>query len=541
MAKKRTSPVADQLNVGPVVEKMVDPKIATDSVVDYPSVGEMNKPGIMPIFLLASMANKILPWGSDVAARDMQLRAFYPTEPVLLSAIYSVAARDASFAWEIVPTDPRVDSKNTRMAVTRMLESSGLGIGWVRFMSKTCLSLYTQDNGAFWELIRKEDRPDSPVINLNLLDSARCTRTGNPAVPVIYQDRNGKYHELKAHHVVTIEEMPSDIEEMYGVQMCAVTRALRLAQILLSILVYKDEKISGRNPRAIDVVSGLTNTQITDAIKLAEEVANNKGFARFINHVIVGSIDPTHVVSHERIDLASLPDNFNFDEEMKWYVALLAMAFGVDYQEFAPLPSGAMGSGAQSEILHLKTHGKGPATIMEIFTHILNSYVLPKNVRFKFKDHDARTEGAKADARYTRARDRSLRVTSGEIDGKAARDMAVADGDLPDWIAEEVTQREEEMQRKMEEQMQAQQDQQNQPGQEMNSSGQQIAGAQQGQMRGDNMRTRPNPAGQGGMTGQKDYPRGGMRGVKPLSAPVPVTQDDIKRQREEILRTLEMG
>lgn len=529
--KRTQSPVSEQIKLEQTT-KMVDVEAAVErSVVDYPNASEARVPGLMPIFFMASMANKIVPWGLDVATRDRQIRDFYPTEPVLLSATYSVAARDASFAWEIVAADPREDARYTRLAVTRMLENVGLGLGWTRFMSKTCLSLYTQDNGAFWELIRKEDRPDSPVININLLDSGRCTRTGNPETPVIYQDRKGRFHDLKAHHVVSIEEMPSDIEEMYGVQMCAVTRALRLAQILLSILTYKDEKISGRNPRSIEIVSGFTNQQISDAMRMAGEVADNKGFARYMNSVIIGSIDPQHAVSHETIELASLPDNFSFDEEMKWYVALLAMAFGVDYQEFAPLPSGGMGSGAQSEILHLKTHGKGPATIMEIFTHVMNSYVMPRNVRFKFKDHDARTEGIKAEARYTRARDRSLRVTSGELDGKAARQMAVVDGDMPDWIADEVDKRDKEREAEMERQMQEA------PGQEMNSSGNQIAGAQNGQMRGPNMRTRSNPS-----PSQKPAPKpvqkGGWGSIDPKSSSVEISDQEIEAQRQELLRQL---
>lgn len=529
MAKRKVthSPIAESLNVTPAVDKKaLNPKAAALSVVDYPSPEENRQPGFQPLLVLTSMADSVSVWGLDVATRDKQLRDFYPTEPVLLSAIYSVAARDASFAWEVVPTNPREDARYTRAAVTRMLENIGLGMGWTKFMFKSCLSLYTQDNGVFWELIRQKDRPDSPVININLLDPGRCTRTGDFDIPVIYQDRKGRYHDMKAHQVVTIEEMPSDIEEMYNVQICAVSRALRMAQILLSIFVYKDEKVSGRNPRAIDFVSGVSSAQINQAIKLADELANNKGFSRFSSHILIPGLDPTHAVTTTRVDLASLPDNFDMDTEMRWYLSILAMAFGVDYQEFAPLPSGAMGSGAQSEILHLKTHGKGPATMMALFTHVFNNFILPKNVRFQFKDHDARTETEKANARYTRARDRALRMSSGELDAEGARALAIIDGDLPVWLEEDIQERAEAMPAEpMIDQSQPASRQgkpAGKPGQQMTNSPQQITGPQKGAM-------------------TKDLVRGGMRRVGEGEDPVPVSDQEVEEQRRSLVAILEGG
>lgn len=522
MAKKRQtpttpSPIADDFELVPAT-KDLDTAAAARSVVDYPSPEENRQPSFNPLVILTSMADKVVPWGVDVALRDRQLRDFYPTEPVLLSATYSVAARDASFAWEVVPANPREDSRYTRAAVTRMLENIGLGMGWTRFMFKSCLSLYTQDNGVFWELIRRENRPDSPVVNVNLLDPGRCTRTGNFEKPVIYQDRNGVYHELQSYQVVTIEEMPTDIEEMYNVQICAVSRALRMAQVLQSIFVYKDEKISGRNTRAIDFISGVSDAQLKQAIKLADELANNRGFSRYASSVMIPGLDPTHTISHVRVDMASLPDNFNMDDEMRWYLSILAMAYGVDYQEFAPLPSGAMGSGSQSEILHLKTHGKGPATIMALFTHVFNNFILPRNVRFQFKDHDARTEAQKAEARYTRVRARALSLSSGELDAEGARQLAVVDGDLPEWLAEDIAKRAaaapaEPM---VPEQATNANPQQAKPGQEMTNSPQQIQGAQQGAL--------------------KEFIRGGMHGVGESS--IEISEQDVEEQRRNLMTVL---
>ena len=136
-----------------------------------------------------------------------------------------------------------------------------------------------------------------------------------------------------------------------------------------------------------------------------------------------------------------LPDNFDEDTSFKWYVAQLAAAFGVDYQEIAPLMTGNLGSSQQSEIMHLKTRGKGPAVIMALFENIINNGLIPGNVEFRFKEQDLRAETEKANARFTRGKDRAFRLKAGEIDTKAARQLAVEDGDLPAYMAKEIDDR----------------------------------------------------------------------------------------------------
>jgi 2'-5' RNA ligase len=161
--------------------------------------------------------------------------------------------------------------------------------------------------------------------------------------------------------------------------------------------------------------------------------------------VIIPGVDPTATLSQIHIDLAALPDNFDEDTSFKWYVAQLAAAFGVDYQEIAPLMTGNLGSSQQSEIMHLKTRGKGPALIMGLFEDTINKGLIPGNVKFRFLEQDLRSETEKAEARFTRGKDRAFRLKAGELDTKAARQLAIADGDLPQWLADEIDARGETM------------------------------------------------------------------------------------------------
>lgn len=424
--------------------KAFDAVVEQRSVVATPDVKERESPRANPIILtVASLSQAITPWGTSPRRRDQELRAFWHTEPWLASVVYSVAIRNTSFAWEVVGADPsRPNPKNTVAAVKRVLHNSNRGKGWKNLIAQTCVDLYTQDNGAWWEIIRSKNRPDAPVINIAHLDSGAVTRTGDPEYPAIYTDRQGKEHILRWWQVRSIEELPAPIERAYGLQICAVSRCLLAAEIIQSIAVYKQEKVSGTFSRAIDVVSGITHQNIEDAVNVAQEQRLNRQLYRYSVPVIIPGIDPTSPLSHVHIDLAALPDNFDEDSSLRWYVAQLAAAFGVDYQEIAPLMSGNLGSSQQSEIMHLKTRGKGPALIMGLIEDIINGGLIPQNVAFRFLEQDVRSESEKAEARFTRAKDRAMRVKAGELDGKAARWIAVKDGDLPEWLAIEIDQRE---------------------------------------------------------------------------------------------------
>lgn len=375
------------------------------SAQEFPRVAEGSTPGnIVFTWNLASAADAILQWGSNVNYRDRQLRDFWPTETFLAGAIASVSFRNATLDWEIKGPDA------VARAVTDMLQSAiaGDSFGWVQFIEKFSQDLMAQDNGAFIELIRdpgmdgnsRFKNENAPVIGIAHLDAGQCMRTGDPRSPVVYTDRLGVLHEMKWYQVIPFSDYPSAIEKMHGVGYCAVSRALRVAQIMKSIFLFKDEKISGRHFKQIHFVSGVSRQEIKDEMARGQEEANNSGLVRFILPSIIASLDPEKPVSTATIDLAQLPDNFDLDTEMRWYIAGLALAFGVDYQEFAPLPGGNIGSSAQSMILHRKTSGKNPAVFMRTLVDGLRNYgAFPRNCSMRFNDKDEQEELEKQEVR----------------------------------------------------------------------------------------------------------------------------------------------
>lgn len=374
--------------------------------------------GFTLVLQLAAAADLILPWGRNVKTRDQQLREYWPTESYLAGAVTNTCMRDAAFDWEIQGPSNRV-----AQAVTDMLLTSIAGdmIGWVQFVHRLSQDLRTQDNGAFIELIRDPSRDASskfqgamaPVIGIANLDSGQCQRTGNPFTPVLYTDREGQIHKLRWYEAIPLSEFPSPIQRMNGVGVCAESRALRLSQIVRSIAIFKDEEVGGRNIKKINIVGGVSNTQIDDAIKRTIERADNKGSMRYIEHVVLASLDPEKPVSQEVVELASLPEGFDYDTEMQWFMAGLALCFGTDYQEFAPLTGGSLGSANQSSMLNRKSFGKGPRNWMDALSGAFINYgVLPRGYKMVFKDKNQEEEAQKQEVRTRASEEAAILVNS---------------------------------------------------------------------------------------------------------------------------------
>ncbi len=389
------------------------------------------------LWTVAQFASSITAWGQRPKLRDKQLRDFLVTENFLNAALGAVCASNAGLSWKLEGPELSVEVSQ------EMLLNSQWGDGWEEFIARVSWDFYSQDNGAYIEIIRSGDAPNAPVLGLNQLDSGRCWQTGNPSQPVIYQDRLGKYHQMEAHQIALLQEMPSPIEfnnlgPYYKLQYCAVTRLLKAAQIIQNISQYKDEKTGGRFTRAIHLLGGgFKPEEIREALAAKNAQADAAGLTRYMDPIIVGTVDPKAEASHDTIEMASLPDGFDEKSSLEWYVAAMALAFGRDYQDFAPLPGGGLGTSAQSQMLHLKSKGKGPALFMAKFSRILNfNGILPRSVEFKFVEPDIEAEVRQAELERTRAETRQIRIDSFEISPEVARQIASDEGDLKEEYLE---------------------------------------------------------------------------------------------------------
>lgn len=312
-------------------------------------------------------------WGTDVNARDALLSRFLVTESVASGAIATVAARNAAYTWEITS-----ESEALRDAATDLLKSADFGRGWEHFMMNIGLDYLTQDKGAFVELIRAENKPDSPLLGLKHLPARNCWSTGRIEEPVVYRDRDGKVHRLKWYQVYRLCEMPMAHPVYEGLQYSALSRFLRAGQVHQNIVQYIDEKTGGRQSNAMYFVNGVSAKEIQSAVDRMSNVADNAGLLRYQQPIIVPTLSDKMVSEVAKIELSSLPDGFDQGEDMKQYLTILALCLLVDFQELAPLPSGNIGTGSQSDTLDQKSRQKGAALFRKKITQMMEMILPPQ-------------------------------------------------------------------------------------------------------------------------------------------------------------------
>src|SRR3990172_8037998 len=413
----------------PIEAQPADTLLATlRRTVQVPPDAQMGmQPGVDSIVLyIASIADTLPAWGTQTLRRDRMLREFFLKEPILGSAVAAVSSQHASYRWEIESED-----EGLRDAVTEMIETSHFGEGWTSFVTALSIDYLTQDRGAYIEIVREANQPDAAVLGIVCLEALRCRPTGDPRKPVVYTDEKSQDHLLDYWNVARLVEMPSSIVTMRGMQYSAVSRVLSASQIMRDIIIYRGEKVGGRFQRMIHIVGGPAKQDIKRALQAGAEDADNEGLTRFTLPTILASLDPSKPVSHVEIPLASLPDNFDLEDEMKSYITTIALAFCRDYQDFGPLPGGNLGPSNQSEILAAKTKGKGPALFMRSMEYAMNRRgIVPFPLAiFHYREQDLEDEGNKEKIRRLRAETRSTMIKSGEITPDVARMLAVKDGD----------------------------------------------------------------------------------------------------------------
>lgn len=380
-------------------------------------------------FRIASVADEMPEYGSP--ERDIALGLFWPTEPMLAGAVYSMAAKVAALDFRL--KGPRRLVKKFKQMF--LAADFGVGNGWVNFIFKVTQDMLCQDNGAFIELLRPEGAgAQTAVHGIAHIDSQRCVRTGHPTIPVKYTPYRGavRERELQWYQVLPMSDMPSPREEMFGRGLCAVSRVLRAAQVIRDIELYKRQKLAGKRPPSLLFANGISRDYLKMCIDKAVEDQLSRGQTMYSGPILIASMDASVPVSAQLVDLGGLPEGYSEDSAMKWYITNLALAFGTDYTEFSPLPGGNLGSATQATEMAARARGKGPGAMLQQLELGLNYFVLPESMEFQFASTDATAEQQRIAQKKERAQERAIRIQSGEITTEQALELAVADGDAPE-------------------------------------------------------------------------------------------------------------
>lgn len=391
---------------------------------DFPAVPV--SPIQMFTLVLAGIQNDGIPaWSYYPQIRDMYLRIFAKKEPIMAGALYSVESRVKSLAWNIK------GGRNVKAYYQQLFAEADGGAGFGQFVSKITGDLLTQDNGAFIELVGA-GRPDTPlkgrVTELWHMDSHQCWRTFDPEFPVIYTSPlDNTYHRIHKTRVIMLSSNPQSDERARNVGFCAVSRALKMMQIIRAVQTYKEEKISGKFKRAIIYGNGVTDKQFKQATEVAEAQSENANMIVYNEIPVILSM--MQDMKLNMLDLASLPDGFDYKEEIDIYVNILALCFGTDAREFWPATaSGA--TKADASVQHQKAQGKGIADIIKTLETAFNWQIMPSNgsAEFEFDNKDDEQDKAKADIDTVRITNIQLMQQNGNISAQEGRAILIAQG-----------------------------------------------------------------------------------------------------------------
>lgn len=381
---------------------------------------------------VATVADEIPMWSYFPMFRDMHLKRFWKSEPILAGSIYAMVSRVATLGFQF-----EGKRRNTKKYYQDLAGTCNAGEGLSNVFAQTVLALLTQDNGAFWYL-DGGGRPDRPlrgrVRDIRFLDQAQCWRNIDPEYPVIYLNPfDGTYHKLHKTRVVRLSSMTQTEELARGLGFCAVSRVLSAAQIMRDIRQYKREKVSGSPTRALLLMNGLNPKQLVGALSDNKEQAENLGFIRF--HGIDTLTQINSELKAELVDLASVPDGFSEETDTNLYVNTVALALGTDAREiWSATVTGA--TKGDAEVSDRKQRGKGIGDLVRMISRAINWHVIGKDagVEFKFDYQDIEEQKAEAEVNKLKSETYKMFLDSGAIIPEEMRALGIADNILSESV-----------------------------------------------------------------------------------------------------------
>jgi len=412
------------------IDKLIDASVGNDVPEDVDG-------GISIARWLVQTGETIPPWWSK--SRDVYLSRVWKRNNHLSIAVYNTQAKIVGIPFRIRAVNESIPEHNEQAQVVSYLLSTASEFkkGFIAAYERFIEDLLTQDNGAFLEIIG-DGSPDGPIIGSPLavrhLDSSRCIRTGHPIYPVLYEDKDGVLYKLHWTRVIEMAQMPSARTDMNGVGFCAISRAIEIAQTLMDMIRYKQERLGSRPHNQLLVGQGITGRQIMEALFKTAQEADSRGLQRYGRTTAIGS-ERTDV-SITKIDLNHLDP---FDEQTGTTLGMyaIASAFGMDADELWPV-GGRGTSKGDANLRRMRSRGRLPSQITGYIAMQFNLKFLPPHLRMEFDFKDDEEDQQRAIIRDIRGRNRERDLGTGSVNVRTARIAMLRDGDITRDIFDEM-------------------------------------------------------------------------------------------------------
>jgi hypothetical protein len=321
-------------------------------------------------------------------SRDMTLMSTVEHEAVWSNAVNIATQKTASWGWEIT-SEIALRQKRAQELIQ---DFEWLGIADYTTAISAHLKGYLLTGRAFIEVERATSSRFSKVIALHHLDPMSCMLTGDPRKPVCYMDTKGNIHELNDYDVGVFVMNPSPIERPYffnsrPYQSPAESVYDQITQ-MEAIWRYLYEKTTGKRALSIDFVTGVATKQMQDIVVSADADMERKGSTLYKGSILVPIAQADAGISHVRIDLAGLPDGFDFQKIYDNTVITYASALGLDVNDLDPrlAQRQSLGSATQASLLDAKTQTKGLVIWRAQFTRFMQRLVLDDATSFSWRE-----------------------------------------------------------------------------------------------------------------------------------------------------------
>ena len=333
------------------------------------------------------MDEKSIPDKINSSAVDIDpiISEFWKLEPILAGAVYSMCAKMTALSWTV--TGKRLKAINSAKILARAAYGY-YGYDWSGFISSVAEDYYTTNRGVFIETAKDGNPIYGKLLDIGHIDSLACTLTGNSYIPMIYTSgETGQQLQFKPGEYIHFASLPSPREYKLGAGFCSVGRAYRAAKLLIGLADYDFEKLNNLPPEGVASVTGLTMEEFEDAINLWKVKRKQDSSLTFPQVLWLIGSQPNAAVSVQLTGFSQLPESFDRKTVVEQYVNTLALDFGVDAREFWSINAGNLGSGAESEVQHLKAKGKGPGEFISTAERHINGE-LDEETDFSFDTQD---------------------------------------------------------------------------------------------------------------------------------------------------------
>jgi hypothetical protein len=328
-------------------------------------------------------------YGADTRELDKWLQWFWPQEPHLAGVLNSVISIDSNRGWSVT------GGRNQVLRWSRTLHNWDVApglTGWRPGCSAAALSYYTSNLGGVVELGR--DGENGPVRKLFHVDPTQCRMTGNSETPLRYYPSkvttgsDAREKQWKTNDFMRSVSMPSVIEKMNGVGMCALMRCLTLAQIMLAVYQHDKESLGAQAPRGLLLLMGITEKQWQTAMDARKGQLKGENM-KYFNAVSVIASSNMEQIDAKLISLSQLPTGFDLQVFTSLLMYGYALCFGYDPSEFYPVQFGSLGRGTEMEVQHEKATSKGGMNYAySLQEQLQREDVLPSTLAYEFDERD---------------------------------------------------------------------------------------------------------------------------------------------------------